>query len=231
MKELPIIFSAAMVRALLDGRKAQTRRILKPQPAQWQAMVIDITPPFFNEEEGGWGQVETIWSGPLVPGMCEPEREEWSPLRLPYAVGDRLWVREAFITGFDIEDATGRPEGEQKVWYRADSPWPQWYDADSESTLDSPPWKSPIHMPRWSSRITLEVTEVRVQRLQEISGEDTIVEGVQCPTCEAMKYSACHDSGCFHSLQLFKELWNGLHGPGAWEANPWVAAISFKRIT
>lgn len=223
MAEKPIIFSAPMVRSLLAGRKTQTRRVIKVQPTA-EATSAGV----YFDSKGTRPNAWTWLSG--VPEDCDT----WGALEsftLPYAVGDRLWLRESFVVGFNLDEATGRPEEEQRVWYRADSPWPQWYDADSESTLDYPPWKSPIHMPRWASRITLEVTEVRVQRLQEISEEDTIVEGVQCPTCEAMKYSACHDSGCFHSLQLFKELWNGLHGPGAWEANPWVAAISFKRIT
>lgn len=204
MKELPIIFSAPMVRALLDGRKTQTRRILKPQPSK----------PF----GGIFCDAVKWWTGDSLTG------EVIESLRVPYAVGDRLWVREAWRVRAGKYDRMKPADLPQTATVL--------YEADPfEKGIDYGKRRPSIHMPRWASRITLEVTEVRVQRLQEISGEDTIVEGVQCPTCEAMKYSACHDSGCFHSLQLFKELWNGLHGPGAWEANPWVAAISFKRVT
>ena len=208
MSERPIIFSAPMVRALLDGRKAQTRRILKPQ------IVCHTGPvPAFT-----WGKFSGLYPddwfgyGNAIDGA------------LPCAVGDRLWVREAHAfmpkTAYALPKAISPADPDMAAYYR------EGFDRSGKII-----WRPSIHMPRWASRITLEVTEVRVQRLQDISGEDTIAEGIQCPTCEAMKYSACHDSGCFHSLHLFKKLWNSIHGPDAWAANPWVAVISFKRIT
>lgn len=212
MADRPMPFSSAMILALLAGRKTQTRRILKPQPPQWTARVIDITQPFFCEEEGGWGQIETIWSGPLELGMCEPEREEWRPLKgLRIAVGDRLWVRET------LECANG-----EAVGYPADGTW-----------LPNTPWmwrrqKLPsIHMPRHLSRLTLHVTDVRVERLQDIKAIDILAEGVRCDGCFDTGKSACRDRGCFASRIDFRALWTSTHGDGAWEANPWVCALTF----
>ena len=184
MTDRPIIFSAEMVRALLDGRKTQHREILKPQP-------------------------DTLPNG-------------FAGLRLPYAVGDRLWVRESFITGFDIDDEFGRPVGDRKVWYRATDRGLTWYDPDTESTLDNPPWKSSTQMPRWASRLTLIVTDVRVQRLHDISAADAIAEG-----CHVYASSATIDCDTPDPRQEYRRLWNSIHGPEAWAANPWVAALTF----
>ncbi|MBF9233969.1 hypothetical protein [Microvirga alba] len=203
MGDRSILFSGPMVRALLDGRKTQTRGILKPQPAEWQAKVIDISKPFFCEEEGGWGQVETIWSGPLVPGMCEPEREEWRPLKgLRFAVGDRLWVRENIAL--------------PRNWVKYG---PVYYAADKHffmnQTFDVERLRPSIHMPRWASRLTLIVTDVRVQRLQDISEEDAFAEGAPWEDCWPTY------------RQSFEALWESINGADAWEANPWVAAYTF----
>lgn len=204
MADRPIIFSAPMIRALLAGRKSQTRRILKPQPPQWQAMVIDITPPIFCEEEGGWGQFETIWSGPLVPGMCEPDREEWRPLKgLRFAAGDRLWVREACAVVHDRVECREGHEEDRAFGPRVDVGW-----------------RSPIFMPRWASRLTLAVTDVRVERLNDISEADAEAEGVE-PICD-------HGVGNQHLHSIaYAQLWDRLHGDGAWRLNPWICAVSF----
>lgn len=180
MSDRPIIFSSPMVRALLDGRKTQTRRALNPQP-------------------------ETLPNG-------------FAGSRLPYAFGDRLWVREAFVIGFDIDDEMGRPVGDRKVWFRATEKRLTWHDPDTERTLDNPPWRSPIHMPRWASRLTLTVFDVRVQRLQEISEADAVAEGAMAEYGEGAAIS---------HRRAFNLIWNSLHGPDAWAANPWVAALTF----
>lgn len=201
MTDKPIIFSAPMVRALLAGTKTQTRRILKPQPPEW---VTRMT----HEGRCGW-----IGSGDGHGTL----------MHVPYAVGDRLWVREAFITGFDIDDEFGRPVGDRKAWYRVTDRGLTWYDPDTETTLDNPPWKSSTQMPRWASRLTLIVTGVRVQRLQDITEADAVEEGVSPisePDDRKWEHYAPHGVA-------FRALWNSLHGPGAWEANPWVAAITF----
>ena len=220
MTDRPIIFSAEMVRALLDGRKTQHREILKPQP-------------------------DTLPNG-------------FAGLRLPYAVGDRLWVRESFITGFDIDDEFGRPVGDRKVWYRATDRGLTWYDPDTESTLDNPPWKSSTQMPRWASRLTLIVTDVRVQRLQDISEADAVADGMQPYKFPGPWWQGYRDDGDGDLVQqqyvgetppdwmieprrmkdmthldrsavhLFTTLWNDLHGPDAWDRNDWVAALTFE---
>jgi len=203
MTDKPIIFSGPMVRALLDGQKTQTRRILKPQP---------------DTKNGG-----TIWSGtpfgPLSYNGTWPDGTR-SIQSVPYAPGDRLYVREALALD-------GHPEPSNR--YQADDAPLLWKTRDqavwlSEYARDVAP---SIHMPRWASRLTLTVTEVRVQRLQEISAADSIAEGVECDTCTAMGQSACHGRGCFASIDAYRNLWNSLHGPDAWDANPWICAISF----
>lgn len=196
MTDRPIIFSAPMVRALLDGRKTQTRRVLKPQPV-WDNGALGI-----EDAKGRW-----IFASNTENGFGEGLPR--SAFRMPYTSGDRLYVREAH----KLID--------QHCDYRAD--WP-------EATQHLFRWRPSIHMPRWASRLTLIVTDVRVQRLQEISGEDCIAEGVDCETCAAswtVGRSACNQRGCFEIRQNFRTLWNSLHGPGAWAANPWVVAISF----
>ena len=199
MADRPIIFSAPMIRALLDGRKTQTRRVLKPQPVCYQ------NPPSFS-----WGKFVGEWPddwfgyGNEIAGA------------LPYAPGDRLWCKEGCVVGFDIDD-NDRPIGDRKVWYRATDTGLRWYDPDSESMLDNPPWKPSIHMPRWASRLTLLVTDVRVQRLQEISRGDAMEEG--CPFANMADGPNPRD--------WYRDIWNSIHGPDAWDANPWVAAISF----
>lgn len=128
-------------------------------------------------------------------------------------------MRESFITGYDI-DENENIIGDKKVWYRATDHGFCWYDSDSESTLDNPPWKPSIHMPRWANRITLTVTDVRVQRLQDIRENDAMAEG-------APPVLVPPDGGSCPHVEGFRDIWNTIHGPEAWDANPWVAAISF----
>jgi hypothetical protein len=191
MTDRPIIFSALMVRALLDGRKTQTRRVLGKTRGR-----VNI----FN--------AEIAWADSYV---MDPGNAEWRARYTPYAPGDRLYVREA------IDKASDR----DGVFYRAD------YEAQHGDATGLG-WRPSIHMPRWASRLTLTVTEVRVQRLQEISAGDSIAEGVECETCTAMGQSACHGRGCFASIDAYRTLWNSLHGPDAWDANPWVVALTFN---
>lgn len=191
MSDRPIIFSAPMIRALLDGRKTQTRRVLKPHGDTFSAP--------------------------------------------SYRRGDRLYVREAaHIDGTSVN-------------YRADHP------GDSAGLG----WRPSIHMPRWASRLTLAVTDVRVQRLQDISEVDAAAEGVaplftpeQAAARPELNFNPMpyenylwHGHADLTSKQIdawshqyssysdarrsYSSLWERLHGPGAWDANPWVVAISF----
>ena len=145
-------------------------------------------------------------------GSAKPDLVIWPFTCAPYAPGDRLWCKETFQTGIWRGQDT-------QVTYRATMEWP--WDG---------PWRSPIFMPRKLSRLTLIVTDVRVQRLQEIKGRDIIAEGVRCKGCHDVGvggYSACRDGGCFGARNAFRDLWNSLHGPDAWGANPWVVALTF----
>lgn len=187
MADRPIIFSAPMVRALLEGRKTQTRRVLNPP----------------------YGTLEYLRDG------------TWRPICFTFFPGDRLYVREAHSlhNAHGTERHDGKrwgpwgglptavsPDGEQIAYYR------EGFDRCGFSS-----WRPSIHMPRWASRLTLTVTDVRVQRLQEISRGDAMGEG--CPFPNMAKGP--------NPVEWFSGLWNSLHGPEAWAANPWVVALTF----
>jgi hypothetical protein len=201
-KERPILFSAPMVRAILDGRQTQTRRIVKPQPHAG----VRKSPFVASGLEDGHGR----------------------GLRCPFgAPGDRLWCRETF--SYTHNDAQGFSDTGE-VWY--------WADGNPQDGDWSKPRPS-IHMPRWASRITLEITDVRVQRLQEISEEDAVAEGVFRPTGERTPIGQVvetHNGGSLiyavrgQACECFRDLWQSIHGPGSWEASPWVWALTFRRV-
>lgn len=219
MKERPVIFNGEMVRAILDGRKTQTRRALiwKRQPYMEMA-----------ERDDG-----SIW-----PWAEDGERggDIWFPC--PFGeVGDRLWVRETFmdLTGTGIEATTGKFEG---FAYRADTPAGSYGDeVRKEYGLK---WTPSLHMPRKACRILLEITAVRVERLNDISVEDAKAEGVRAfgnnfgngpaycdyllPNLDdaAEWYNCASDS--------FKSLWKSIYGAENWRANPWVWVIEFRRV-
>lgn len=194
MTDRPIIFSAPMIRALLDGRKTQDRRVLKPQPFPCA---------------DGWGCVDRN-GAPQKWLPCLPKLH-------PYAPGDRLWVREAWRVDAEWDDCPPREfDGADAIHYEADSEQRLhlWGNPFTPGRL-----RSPIHMSRWASRLTLLVTEVRVQRLQDISAEDVTAEGIPFESDALAPYE--------WSVSRFADIWNSIHGPDAWDANPWVAAISF----
>lgn len=202
MADKPIIFSAAMVQALLAGRKSQTRRLLKPQP---------IANGFWRDkprpEPCGWGQEQwdKIYSGEFPDGFrCAQS--------LPYDTGDRLWVREAWRVGLAYDDM--KPSalmGDEIVDYLATTTTASWSMGRK---------RSPIHMPRWASRLTLTVTDVRVERLQDISEADAIAEGGKAFFDE--------ENPEMMGIVDFRRIWNSIHGPEAWAANPWVVALTFR---
>ena len=204
MADRPIIFSAPMIRALLDGRKTQTRRIIKPSPE------------FCG---GGRSRDPQNWNDPDAWGWENYDEGCWDLLsegytgRPFYAPGDRLWVREAFsYESLDVDR-----NGFMPPWY--------WADGKPESGDFTRP-KPSIHMPRWASRLTLLVTDVRVQRLQEISDDDARAEGVLPDGFEGYRG---HEGtiGYPTAIWAFRHIWHTIHGPDARDANPWVAAISF----
>lgn len=242
MKERPIIFSSAMVKALLDGRKTQTRRAMKSVFRGREILNLREHGILGHERERYSGAFNDpfSWGYPGAEDGCDAPIGSWLEW-CPYGVvGDRLWVREAawfdreempdiglrcFFEGDDVRMA--RHPGAHKA------PFPSVAEVlDLNSALVK---RSPIHMPRWASRLTLEITDIRVQRLQEISVDDAIAEGVRCWIDDGpVDGSSENDCGCFHSksqaVPSYSGLWNSIHGQGSWEANPWVWALSFKRI-
>lgn len=215
MTDRPIIFSAPMIRALLEGRKTQTRRLLKPQ---FPDAVNRVGHTCFTPDRH-------------ISGRGSHAGVEWFR-KLPFAPGDRLWVRETFARAWET-DGSGNPAAAEKTYYRADGEPFDSYEMPDGSVRAGIPWKSPIHMPRWASRLTLTVTDVRVQRLQEISEEDAVAEGVglYVPGHGFITESELRaDPGYSNFLAPrmgFEAVWSEIHGPDAWDANPWVAAIGF----
>ncbi|NOL73865.1 hypothetical protein G9Q11_25210 [Klebsiella pneumoniae] len=205
--ERGMIFNAEMVRALLSGRKTQTRR-----PIKWkQTRFTEI-----GEREDG---SKWPWSED-----AEHAFDFWHPC--PFgSVGDRIWVRETFqgpLFDFDLMDSYCKDstpfEKSEFCVYKADGvPAPEFYDADDELHCC---WRPSIHMPRWASRILLEITGVRVERLKSISDRDALREG--CSTAD-MKSGDC-------VADVFARLWASIYGDESWNSNPWVWVIEFKRI-
>lgn len=204
MKERPILFSGPMVRAILAGIKSQTRRIVKPQPCER----IDIAPHGALAWQTKRGQflVSTTATAPQA-------FIDYCPYGQP---GDVLWVREKWAAPHAFDHLPPRliPAGTH-FHYRA--------------TEDGPSgllWRSPIHMPRWASRATLEITDRRIERVFDITSDDVFAEGVRCNhDVGDSEYDKCSMSPQAH----FYEAWESLHGPGSWDKNPFVWVLSFKR--
>jgi len=204
MKARPILFKPDMVRAILEGRKTMTRRIVKPQPPLGSDGVA-YNPSHFEPDRGWY----------------------WKPhggfAKCPYgAPGDMLWVREAF----------SGPHGCRNL---KPSEWPEgcpiWYWTDGNvAGFDATQPKPSIHMPRWASRLTLEITDVRVERLQDISEDDARAEGIAdggCLNCGEPEPCGCSDPQP-DARDAFIHLWQSINGDQSWSANPWVWVVSFK---
>ncbi|MDT3735530.1 MAG: hypothetical protein ROZ00_04845 [Denitratisoma sp.] len=204
MRERPILFSAPMVRAILDDTKTKTRRVIKPQPVSTRG------------SKKPWCSIEDLLKA------C------------PYGQpGDRLWVRE---NGWE------RPERTPRMMREGADTWePYYYDADrwfDEDHADFKRWgfkrRPSIHMPRWASRIDLEIVAVRVERLQDISVADAIAEGLYqetMPGTAAALWRYAPGSDWYsHPVQCYRALWEHINGPGSWAANPWVWAVEFRRV-
>ena len=179
LREKPILMSGPMVQAILEGRKTQTRRVVKPQPEiRADGKVLR------------WNNGNSFGS---VAGFALDQSRHGQP-------GDRLWVKETFYTHDKHEpNFTG--------FYRA---------TDAERDVK---WKPSIFMPRRFSRLTLEITAVRVERLQSISAADCVAEGIPGDPFSPAEVR-----------QAYQELWESINGPGSWDLNPWVWCISFRRI-
>lgn len=199
-RERPILFSAPMVRAILEGRKTQTRRILKRQPPDDWAPTVGWYSPAIEDRTG------ELVPGPEIFGASD---EDWG-LRCPYgAPSDRLWVKETFAEG----DSFNRP-----FVYRADA-------------TEAPHWSPSIHMPRCASRITLEVTGVRVEALGQMSYHDALAEGIYQDSAGFHWKEPAPTLGWPDPRHAFADLWETINGKGSVNANPWVWVIEFRRVS
>ena len=234
VKERPILFSGPMVRAILDGCKTQTRRVLKPQPTEkpdgrWSWIAS-------SSERGEQGKFQYSWPDPDGNAFTIRGREQAVRVRCPYgSVGERLWVRESHAI---YTDAFTREKGDEVVLYRADSSayWNMTPYAHIEAEFNplrdtsdyEPKWTPSIHMPRWASRLSLEIVRVGIERLQDISEADAYAEGVTIP--DHYKFvSNGRPEDRNEARVTYESLWESINGPGSWSANPWVWVIEFKR--
>ena len=217
MKERPILFSGPMVRAILDGTKTQTRRLVKPQSAiltDEMARAFDVRPP---------------------------NRDNHAVVPCPYGVpGDRLYVREAFHWGGRRISDDGTPwvflayaetpktrvlhptrEQFDRITFADESPEKPW----TEMRM-----RPGIHLPKWASRITLEITTIRVERLQDISESDALAEGIERRLDG--KDTECSGTGTWHwtAKRAYCDLWEHINGSDSWALNPWVWVVEFRRV-
>lgn len=222
MKERQLPFSAPMVRRTLTDEKTQTRRIMKPQPPA----ECSIHYVLGNES---WLPAESrtplrhhweAWGGALFEKRPEGHLCGTHAVTCPYGQpGDRLWVREAWRVGKGYDDAPGSAFTSPTVWYEADGNLP--IDRIGR-------YRHARFMPRWASRITLEVVAVRVERLQDISDADAIAEGL---VRDKGGWRGAPDLPWFASpVAAYRSLWESINGDGSWDANPWVWVVEFSRI-
>lgn len=201
--ERPILFSGEMVRAILDGRKTVTRRAIKLPRARDSFVLV--------EHGAGWWPYQ---SDDGESHVCSDGMER--PYNCPYgSPGDQLWVRETcFING---------PGKGSEVIYKAD-PLPNWEGEETDIR-----WRPSIHMPRWASRIQLEITAVRVERLHQISQKSALDEGCGVPDLPSDLTGLFGESPA-DERTAFAILWSRINGQGSWAANPWVWVVEFKVV-
>lgn len=240
MKERQILFNAPMVQAILAGRKSQTRRIVKLPKAltggdlsrAWPDKMLGVTPGLHV---------------PMPDGTVQRLRNPWG-----WPEPSHLWVRETFCLentsdyhGDHITPADGRPiqkHEDDGYWliphYRATEPEPHIVPYRCDADDDKTRWTPSIFMPRWASRITLEITGVRAERLQDISYEDALAEGIPdwaafCATDEPNQYGETAEETARRlrwPQRWYKSLWDEINGHGSWEINPWVWLIEFRKV-
>lgn len=222
MKARPILFNGDMVRAILDGRKTQTRRVIKPQPH-------DIADRSSEEVNAAW-------------------QEGFIPVKCPFGkVGDLLWVRESFnlVTYDELHPRESPNPMEQMKGYMNNHLVFAAGGVTYHPIHGKARWKPSIHMPRWASRITLEITGVCVERLQDISEDDALAEGLWTgvwgedgywvsvgePDFENesnVHYDEYGHNGIHPEIRAYRQLWESINGLKSWDANPWVRVIEFK---
>jgi hypothetical protein len=208
MKERPILFSGPMVCAILSRTKRQTRRICKPAQFYCMSQVVEVPDP--------------LERGQVYNGSHFGDEEGDVQFASPYGGrGDRLWVRETFAHLYrdNIAPTSRHPED---VAYRADGLTPDPYVFGS--------WKPSIHMPRWASRITLEITSVRVERLQDVSEADALAEGIVQLRDGGFGLPAGEHYHATDPRISYWSLWDHINGPGSVDANPWVWVVEWPAL-
>jgi hypothetical protein len=224
-RELPILFSAPMVRAILDGKKTQTRRLFKLPP--WLAKDNPRLDDAFPDKAFG---VTPCLKVPHGDDLVERVRNPWD---FPFPGGVRLWVKETWARRLDEDHLKPSDLKPGYAWYWAD---PQTCNTGCAGAAGKK--RVSIHMPRWASRITLEVIDVRAERLQDISEEDAKAEGVQ-PFNEAFEcispdqpITGVGRAGDAPYRASFAVLWDEINGDRAtWNSNPWIWRVAFPRFT
>ncbi|HCT9375229.1 TPA: morphogenetic protein [Klebsiella quasipneumoniae] len=214
MKERGMIFNAEMVRAILDGRKTQTRRPVK-FPVHDKNLGCELAGNELAGELSAGNYLNSAFGKP----------------------GDRIWVRETWQAIHDYCDENGHvderryarsiPRHRGNYWH------PVYEEAwGNESREDREfPWRPSIHMPRWASRILLEITGVRVERLNSIHDVDAMREGIQnLTTCSHSYFGIPGVVNAQHPARAFQLLWESIYGADSWRTNPWVWVIEFKRV-
>lgn len=219
-KERPILFSGAMVRAILDGRKTQRRRVWKmPRGLAWY-----VSGSMRGEETGD---------------ICDPASNWWGhveEMACPYGQpGDRLWVRETwkprivhacFDMACDCETVwVDYPAGGEGRHFEGEAIPDEWFMPKAAIRGRSVP---SLHMPRWASRLVLEIAGVRVERLNDCSEADAIAEGIERDSDGWLSYAGGSCVG--FPTTSYASLWDSINGAGAWEANPWVWVVEFRRV-
>lgn len=209
MKTRPMLFNGPMVRALLDGSKTQTRRVMKNQPNE------DWVPDGYGELNGYDADGEPTPDKIIGWGVVAYEGE--NGYKCPHGEpGDQIWVKETYW----------RDEEDGAILYAAD---PEDFSVVSQNKHETGSrrynWKPSIFMPRGASRLTLEITDIRVERLQDISEADAIAEGARCSALE--KIQARNGEW---AKRAYRSLWEQINGANSWDNNPWVWVYTVKKV-
>lgn len=233
MTDRPILFSAPMVRSLLAGTKTQTRRVLGR--LRRFGVVTEFGPTDTRGYDWHFRDPQMRWHDLRHPELLKA---------LPWQVGDRLYLREAWRTFISLDDTAPRdlwsPEQERGagIYYEAGGNLSitkgiagrEWLLGDGEMPAGAGRFRQGMHMPRWASRLTLTVTEVRVQRVQEISGSDAEAEGIFLHVAEHSLDKIFRGERSETAINRYSELWDSLNADRGfgWSTNPWVTATSFS---
>ncbi|VTM52347.1 morphogenetic protein [Klebsiella pneumoniae] len=237
MKERGMIFNGEMVRAILDGRKTQTRREVKLNlDIACLATTYDWATSLAANHYQGLTEEQIQQKAESLRGVIHPvilDNGQMVSIICPHGKpGDRIWVRETFCPVDDTQYG-----GEKWVDYRATPKFEESHPAGWDSApndAEALKWRPSIHMPRWASRILLEITNVGVQRLQDISSGDAVREGI-CQLPASGRYCVSPGDQYFggasrSAKEVYSWLWSSIYGEESWKANPWVWVIEFKRI-